>query len=108
MSGGGGARRPINGGGFITIPRPFPFGIPDLPLPRPRARPIRRQTTTSPTALLPQNGRPSLPLASLSDKYDRKHNVAAPLNSDLLVYGNQLSAITSTKFLYIPQIYKYI
>jgi hypothetical protein len=44
----------------------------------------------------------------LSDKYDRKHNVAAPLNSDLLVYGNQLSAITSTKFLYIPQIYKYI
>ena len=29
MSGGGGARRPISGGGFIVLPRPFPFGTPD-------------------------------------------------------------------------------
>lgn len=41
MSGGGGARRPISGGGFITLPRPFPFSAPDTNLPRPRARPIR-------------------------------------------------------------------
>lgn len=41
MSGGGGARRPISGGGFIVLPRPFPFGTPDTLFPRPRARPIR-------------------------------------------------------------------
>jgi hypothetical protein len=47
MSGGGGARRPINGGGFIVIP---------LPLPRPRARPIQLSPGTKPPTLLPQNG----------------------------------------------------
>jgi hypothetical protein len=41
MSGGGGARRPINGGGFITLPRPFPLNTPGTNFPRPRARPIR-------------------------------------------------------------------
>ena len=34
MSGGGGARRPINGGGFIIPPRPFPRSPIILPLPR--------------------------------------------------------------------------
>lgn len=47
MSGGGGARRPINGGGFIAIP---------LPLPRPRARPIRLSPRENPPTLLPQYG----------------------------------------------------
>lgn len=46
MSGGGGARRPISGGGFIVFPRPFPFETPDILFPRPRARPIRLFNTT--------------------------------------------------------------